>query len=227
VYFTGWSVTFVTPSVIFTTNGTDRLLGQPLTLSWQNFADSCTPSGGAPNDGWTPTAFPNPGSYPSFSPSVSAVGTYTYTLTCSSGPISITKNIVITVENNAPYVTLSVSPPSYTLTGTSSDGFTRPGIRTCRHVLPARPHRSVDLTCIRAQPARHCNRDPGHRRLQLLCDLRSLRYQRGGDHIHSGDGKRFGAYATHGISGDQSDNGDRQSGFHSELVVYQRDQLHG
>jgi hypothetical protein len=34
------------------------------------------------------------------------------------------KNIVITVENNAPYVTLSVSPPSYTLTGTSSDAFT-------------------------------------------------------------------------------------------------------
>ncbi len=124
VFLTGWSVTFVTPSVIFTTNGTDRLLGQPLTLSWQSFANSCTPSGGAPNDGWTSTAFPNPGSYPSFSPSVSAVGTYTYTLTCSSGPISITKNIVVIVENNAPYVTLSISPPSYTLTGTSSDGFT-------------------------------------------------------------------------------------------------------
>jgi len=123
-FLTGWGVSFVTPSVIFTTNGTDRLLGQPLTLSWQSFADTCTPSGGAPNDGWTATAFPNPGSYPSFSPNVSAVGTYTYTLTCSSGPISITKNLAITVENNVPFVTLSINPASYTFTGTSSDGFT-------------------------------------------------------------------------------------------------------
>jgi len=123
-FFTGWGVSYVTPSVIFAANGTDRLLGQPLTLSWQSFADTCTPSGGAPNDGWTSTAFPNPGSYPSFSPIVSAVGTYNYALTCSSGPISITKNLVITVENNAPYVTLSINPSSYTFTGTSGDGFT-------------------------------------------------------------------------------------------------------
>jgi hypothetical protein len=119
-----WGVTFVTPSVTFTANGTDRLLGQPLTLSWQSWADTCAPSGGAPNDGWTSTAFPNPGTSPSFSPNVSAVGTYTYTLACSSGPLSITKNLVITVENNAPYVTLSLKPTSYVMTGTPSDGFT-------------------------------------------------------------------------------------------------------
>jgi hypothetical protein len=122
--FSSWGISFVTPSVTFTANGTDRLLGQPLTLSWQSYADSCTPSGGAPNDGWTSTAFPNPSTYPSFSPNVAAVGTYTYTLTCSSGPISITKSLVITVENNAPYVTLSINRSSYTVTGTSSDGFT-------------------------------------------------------------------------------------------------------
>jgi lysyl endopeptidase len=122
--FSGWEISFVTPSVTFATNGTDRLLGQPLTLSWQSYADSCTPSGGAPNDGWTSTAFPNPSTYPSFSPNVAAVGTYTYTLTCSSGPISITKSLVITVENNTPYVSLSINRPSYTITGTSSDGFT-------------------------------------------------------------------------------------------------------
>ena len=120
----GWGISFVTPSVIFTANGTDRLLGQPLVLSWQSYADTCTPSGGAANDGWTSTAFPNPSSYPSFSPSVSAVGTYTYTLTCSSGPISITKNLVILVENNAPYVTVSIDKPSYTFSQSASAGFT-------------------------------------------------------------------------------------------------------
>ena len=112
--FSSWGISFVTPSVTFTVNGTDRLLGQPLTLSWQSYADSCTPSGGAPNDGWTSTAFPNPSTYPSFSPNVAAVGTYTYTLTCSSGPITDHKKASSSRSRTTrlPSPSASIGPPT-------------------------------------------------------------------------------------------------------------------
>jgi hypothetical protein len=124
-YFTSASTSYVTASVTFTSNGTDRLLGQPLVLNWQTLADTCVPAGGAPNDGWTSTAFPSAITGQSFQPTINTVGTYTYTLTCTSGSLSLTKNLVITVENNTPYVTLAINRTSYTFTGLGApaDGF--------------------------------------------------------------------------------------------------------
>jgi lysyl endopeptidase len=116
-------VLFVTPDVQLHANGTDRLLGEQFYLAWQSYADSCTPSGGAPNDGWTTTAFPDPSIPARFEPQVTGVGIYTYTLTCFSGPVSITRSISVTFEQNAPYVSATVDRTSGTFSGTSADFF--------------------------------------------------------------------------------------------------------
>jgi lysyl endopeptidase len=116
-------VLFVTPGVELHANGTDRLLGEQFFLTWQSYADSCTPSGGAPGDGWTTTAFPDPTVPSRFDPLVAGVGTYTYTLTCFSGPVSVTKSVVVTFEQNAPYVSATVDRTSGTFTGTNTDYF--------------------------------------------------------------------------------------------------------
>jgi lysyl endopeptidase len=105
-----WDVSYVTPSVQFTANGTDRQLGQPLTLSWITYAPSCTSTGGAPDDGWASNDFFNPQYAGGFSPNVTTLGTYTYTLTCTAGTISISQSVTVTIENNPAYVTLSASP---------------------------------------------------------------------------------------------------------------------
>ena len=117
-------ISYVTPSMVFSANGSDRLLGEPLILTWQSYADSCAPSGGAANDGWSTTAFPDPSGFPTFSPTVATLGTYVYTLTCSSGPISLTKDITVTIENGAPFVTASVDRSSYVFANSTADGFT-------------------------------------------------------------------------------------------------------
>ncbi len=116
-------VLFVTPEVQFQANGTDRLLGEQFYLTWQSYADSCTPSGGASNDGWTSTAFPEPTVPARFDPLVTAAGTYVYTLTCFSGSISVTKSVVVSFEQNAPYVSATVDRASGTFSGTSADFF--------------------------------------------------------------------------------------------------------
>jgi lysyl endopeptidase len=115
------AVQYVTPSLIFEANGTDRLLGETFFLQWITQADSCVPSGGAPNDGWATTAFGQNDSSVQFSPNVTAAGTYTYTLTCSSGPISLQQSATVTFENNAPYVTASISPSSATFSDSPAD----------------------------------------------------------------------------------------------------------
>jgi lysyl endopeptidase len=117
----GGLVTFVTPSLTFGANGTDRLLGQTFFLQWLTYADSCTPSGGAPNDGWAVTAFPQNDAVVQFSPKVTAAGTYTYTLTCSSGPISLQQNVTVTFEDKAPYVTASLNTSSVTFSDSPVD----------------------------------------------------------------------------------------------------------
>jgi lysyl endopeptidase len=114
-------VHYVTPSLIFAANGTDRLLGQDFFLEWITEADSCVPSGGAPNDGWTTTALHWNGSAVTFSPKVTSAGTYTYTLTCSSGPISLQQSVIVTFENNAPYVNASLSPSAVAFSGSPAD----------------------------------------------------------------------------------------------------------
>jgi hypothetical protein len=104
----------IAPAFTFTANSTDRVLGQPLSLSWHSIADYCTPTGGAPNDGWI-TAQRAP--YSGFSPLVTAVGTYTYGLTCTSGTVSVSSQVTVTVTNAAPYVTLQVAPTSVLVGG--------------------------------------------------------------------------------------------------------------
>ncbi|HEY2678612.1 MAG TPA: hypothetical protein VGI65_16690 [Steroidobacteraceae bacterium] len=105
------TVSFVTPALAFRATGTDRLIGQQFGLYWQSYADTCIPSGGAPNDGWTTNALAP--AY-DFNPTVRAAGTYTYTLTCSSGPNQLTQSVTVTLENNAPYTTLSITPTTVT-----------------------------------------------------------------------------------------------------------------
>lgn len=114
-------VHYVTPSVTFEANGTDRLLGQDFFLQWITEADSCTPSGGAPNDGWATTSFHRNGDATTFSPHVTAAGTYTYTLTCTSASITVQQSVTVTFENNTPYVTASLTPGSVTFSGSPAD----------------------------------------------------------------------------------------------------------
>jgi hypothetical protein len=123
---TSWSVDYVTPSLQLFANRTDLQLGQPLNLGWITAAQSCVPSGGAPNDGWTGTAFGNPlvPGNAGFNPNITTLGTYIYTLTCSSGSLSIQQSVTVVSENNPGYATLSVSPTAETFTNTLADTIT-------------------------------------------------------------------------------------------------------
>ena len=112
---------YVTPSLIFEANGTDRLLGQPLVLQWITQADSCVPTGGSPGDGWATNAFGVNDGAAQYTPNVTTAGTYVYTLTCSSGPISLQQSTTVTFENNAPSVTASLSPTSVTYSDSPAD----------------------------------------------------------------------------------------------------------
>ena len=105
-------VQFVAPDVLLQANGTDRRTGEEFYLTWQSYADSCTPSGGAPGDGWTGTAFPDPSVTSRFDPTVSTTGTYTYTLTCFSGALSVTRSLAVTFEDAVPYATLAIERTS-------------------------------------------------------------------------------------------------------------------
>ena len=101
------SVDVIAPSIIFYPSTTDLRLGQALEMRWSSLADSCTTGGGMPNDGWSGTQLAGGNGYLSFWPA--ALGTYTYTLNCVQGPISAQASVTVTVENNPPYATLSVS----------------------------------------------------------------------------------------------------------------------
>jgi hypothetical protein len=117
------TVLYVTPSLVLEQTGSDRILGQTYQLHWLTYADSCIPTGGAPGDGWATIAFFNPANAPAseFSPSVTTLGTYTYTLTCSSGLLSVQQSVTATFENNPPYVTASLSPTTVTYSNSPAD----------------------------------------------------------------------------------------------------------
>jgi hypothetical protein len=51
------SVAYVTPSLVLNANGTDRRLGETFFVVWTTAATLCTPSGGAPGDGWANNQF--------------------------------------------------------------------------------------------------------------------------------------------------------------------------
>jgi hypothetical protein len=118
------SVLYVTPSLTFEATGSDRLLGQPLSLVWATYADQCAPSGGAPGDGWSDSAFAAPTSGTVFNPHITTTGTYTYTLNCSSGPLAVQQSLTVTVENNAPFVTTSFDRTTVTLSDSPADYMT-------------------------------------------------------------------------------------------------------
>jgi hypothetical protein len=117
------NIEFVSPAMSFRANGTDRLMGEPFELEWQSHADTCIPSGGAPNDGWTTTAFGRADSFATFSPRVTVPGTYTYTLTCSSGPIALTRQLTVRFSDGPAYVELSSDRTTTTYASTLDYGF--------------------------------------------------------------------------------------------------------
>jgi hypothetical protein len=112
-------VQWETPNLMLRANGTDRLLGQAFTLGWDAAPNTvCTPSGGAPNDGWSNTEMSGSGeAYPQ----VTTLGTYTYTLLCAAGPVSQQQSVTVTFEDNAPYVTASLNTTSVTFSDSPAD----------------------------------------------------------------------------------------------------------
>ena len=113
-------VQYADPNVIFEANGTDRLLGETFLLQWQSFADTCVALGGAPGDGWAGNTFTG-SSTGTFAPYVTAAGTYTYTLGCSAGSLSLQQNLTVTFENNAPYVTAALGASSVAYSNSPAD----------------------------------------------------------------------------------------------------------
>ena len=105
---------------MFEVNAASRLVGEPFELAWYSYADSCIPAGGAPNDGWT--ASTQPGfSKSAFEETTTTPGTYTFSLTCISGPLSVQKSVTATLENLAPFVTTSVDKSTVTFTASAAD----------------------------------------------------------------------------------------------------------
>jgi hypothetical protein len=98
---------YVAPTISFTQGNSDLLLGEIYSLQWQSLADTCTPTGGTSGDNWGGAQL---GANGNFFPAITAVGTYTYGLTCTAGTVSASATATVTVENNAPYATLIVSP---------------------------------------------------------------------------------------------------------------------
>ena len=119
------TVQYVTPSLILEPNSTDRILGQPFVLAWLSYGDTCISSGGARGDQWAGSSFRGyTDAVPpqlQFSPNVTKLGTYTYTLTCSSGSLSVQQSVTVTFENNAPYVNASLGASSVTYSDSPAD----------------------------------------------------------------------------------------------------------
>jgi hypothetical protein len=132
-------VQYATPGVIFEANGTDRQLGQLFTLYWQSFADSCTGSGGAPDDGWSGNNFLGGAGSTLFSPQVTATGTYTYTLSCSSGALTAQQSVTVTFENTPAYVTASLNQASVAFSASPADYVTLSWNSNLSHCSPSLP----------------------------------------------------------------------------------------
>jgi hypothetical protein len=119
----GVTVSYVTPSLVLNANGTDRQMGVPFFLVWTTVARTCTPSGGAPGDGWANTEYL--GFFATIGEPVYLIettpGTYTYTLTCSDGPNTLAQSVTVAFENNPPYVNMSLSPTSVTFSNSPAD----------------------------------------------------------------------------------------------------------
>jgi hypothetical protein len=113
-------ISYVTPGVLFEANGTDRRLGEDFFLQWLTYADSCTPSRGAPGDGWSSNSFSG-GSVTVFFPQVTSSGVYTYTLTCASGALAVQASVTVTFENDPAYVSATLEQPTVTFSASPAD----------------------------------------------------------------------------------------------------------
>jgi hypothetical protein len=111
---------FVTPAVLIYANATDRRLGSAFSLTLTAYADSCTPTGGAPNDGWATAQLVGAQNHAGFLPVVTTAGTFTYGAVCSSGPLSASGFVTVTFENDPPYAMLTADKT----TVTNVDSFT-------------------------------------------------------------------------------------------------------
>lgn len=100
------SFTFTPATLALKLNATDRRPNQQILLTWTSGAETCTPTGGAPGDGWTSHAFA-----PSFAfyAYVATPGTYTYSLDCTSGSLSARGSATVTVRDVPAYATLTAS----------------------------------------------------------------------------------------------------------------------
>jgi lysyl endopeptidase len=117
-------IEYLTPSLTLMANGTDRLLGQQFFLTWSTntFAATCTPSGGAPGDGWSNNEFVGTDAVSGqYAPNVTTLGKYTYTLTCTEGSNTVQQSVTVTFENNAPYALASLSATSVAFTDSPAD----------------------------------------------------------------------------------------------------------
>lgn len=145
------TVLYVTPSLVLEQTGSDRILGQTYQLQWLTYASSCVPSGGAPGDGWATTAFFNveSGVAAEFTPKVTTLGTYTYGLTCSSGPLSVQQSVTATFEQNPPYVTASISPTTVTYSNSPADYVTltwNSNMSSCNPSVEVAPTDPLDIS---------------------------------------------------------------------------------
>jgi hypothetical protein len=100
------SATFYLPSVILTA-ATHRLVGEPFTINYEVYADSCIPSGGGTDPNWTGAVLPAGSSVGWITEPIA--GTYTYTLTCTSGTVSAQGSVTVVVETGPPTLTLASS----------------------------------------------------------------------------------------------------------------------
>ncbi len=114
-------VQYATPQVTLEANGSDRRLGEQFLLYWQSFADTCTTQGGASGDGWAGNSFSSGSAVAQFAPVVSTAGTYTYTLTCSSGSLTAQQSVNVTFESNAAYVTAALDHATVAFTDSPAD----------------------------------------------------------------------------------------------------------
>jgi hypothetical protein len=117
------NVGYVTPSLVLNAYGTDRRIGETFFLEWVTYANSCIPSGGAPNDGWDNNSFTGVAaqSQQPYYLTVTTPGTYTYTLTCSTGTLSVQQSVTVTFENNPSYATDSLSSSTVTFSNSPAD----------------------------------------------------------------------------------------------------------
>ncbi len=114
-------VQYAAPSVTLEANGTDRRIGEQFLLYWQSFADTCTTQGGASGDGWAGNSFASGSAVAQFAPLVTAAGTYTYTVSCSSGALTAQQSVSVTFENSAPYVTAALDHATVAFTDSPAD----------------------------------------------------------------------------------------------------------